>query len=305
MRRIVLFVILIATTYLKAQPFPETQVAEFSPFIREALLGIETQKHRSMALVLKNADGSVSEVLYYQKGTDGELSLTHATMDLSSHKLFYDTYGYKKYCSEYFLVKRDTSDLKCKFVESKEQGKTKVKVSNFEFFNCRSGFDSLESRTFFFDDQNRLEKVSNAKRVLYTASFPSANQVKSLSYKQRCTSCGNGNEAAVVSIDTISTLSSFSKSSVTSTAYDFSITDNNFIKFMNCDWESESTKSRTTNFHVVQDAKAEIVSVQITSTEMHDNELNLTTGVSSMLNLYYMDVESSDVESSIEELLKK
>lgn len=305
MRKVFLILTTLFSLSLKAQPFPETQVAEFSPFIKESIVSLEAKKHQSLALVLKNTDASIAEILLYQLTSSGSLSLTHATMDVSSHKLFFDSYEYKKIGSEYFLIKRDTTQLKCKFQESKEQGKTKLNVSNFEWYNCRTDADTSENRTYFFDEKNRLERISNAKRVLYTASYPTENQVNSTSLKQRCTSCGNGNEAAVVSFDSITTKSTFIKQAFVDNAYDCSITQNTTTKFMNCDWDSESSKSTITSYHVIQDSNSEMKSVRIESTELHENELNLTSGASSSLFLFFGDAMISDTEEYIEQLISK
>ena len=120
-----------------------------------------------------------------------------------------------------------------------------------------------------------------------------------------CSSCGNGNEAAVVSYDTLQTSFTYNKSNVTSTSYDFIEQTTSTQKYMNCEWESESLKSTKVIYRVITANENRVSSAQIFSTELHNNELNINTGISSKLIFYFEENAASDAEEYIEQLLQK
>ena len=305
MRKFLYTILCIASSQMQAQPFPETQVSEFKVFVLDAIKELEQHKCKSLAMVLKSPEGYTSEIFYYTLNRNGNLDLVHATLEQSSNKLFYDSYEYKNVRSEYFLLKHDTMNMKAAFSEMKIDNKIKVTVSKLEVPNCRSGYDTTETRTYLFDEQNRLLSIANTKRTLKQNVYSDASLVKSISFDMRCSSCGNGNEAAVVSYDTLQTNFTYSKSNVTSTSYDFIEQNTSTQKYMNCEWESESLKSTKVIYKVITAGENRVSSAQIFSTELHNNELNINTGISSKLIFYFEENAPSIAEDYIEQLLQK
>lgn len=302
MRKYLLLIICFASIQLKAQPFPETQITEFKSFVFEALNDLQQQKFKSLAMVLKSADGNTSEVLFYSISNHDQFELVHATQDLSAHKMYFDNYSYKKICDEYFLIKQDTSKLKVSFIETKLDSKLKLSVNKIEVPNCRTGKDSVENRTYLFDEKNRLVSISNVKRLIIQKSYTNDSHCRTIEYKMRCSSCGNANDISVVSIDTIQSDFSFSKENISATGYDYTNIESANEKYMNCDWEAENQKSKKVLFRITTSDDGKLRTAKIQSTELHNNELNITGGESSQLLFYYTDVLPTDVEDYIEKL---